>query len=85
MLLLPWQVEEAFRKQNLVNETFSVRIGHLEDTTDGIDRKIYQILESLAPAARKAPRTTENMHCDTEDRLSSASIPYNGPHSNHDY
>jgi len=79
------QVEEAFRKQNAVNETFNARIGHLEETTDGIVKKIDLLLESLAPTARKAQRTTENMHCDAGEYSNSASIPSHGVHSNHDY
>jgi hydroxymethylglutaryl-CoA reductase len=61
------QVEEAFRKQNAVNESFNVRIGHLEETTDSIDKKIDILLENLAPTTRKAQRTTENMLCDAGD------------------
>ena len=57
------QVEEAFHKQNAVNETFNTRIIHLEETTEGMDKKIDQLLEDLLPAARKTTRITENVHC----------------------
>jgi len=62
MVMAPFcqQVEEAFRKQNAFNKTFNARIGHLEETTDGIDKKIDILLESLTPTARKAQRTAEN-------------------------
>jgi hypothetical protein len=79
------QVEESFHKQNAVNETFNARVIHLEETTEGMDRKIDQLLEGLLPAARKTPRITENMQCDAAARPSPASNPLPGAQSNHDH
>jgi hypothetical protein len=79
------QVEEAFHKQNAVNETFNARIIHLEETTEGMDRKIDPLLEGLLPAARKTPRIAENMQCDAAARPCPASYPLAGAHSNHDH
>jgi hypothetical protein len=71
--------------QNAVNETFNARIGHLEVTTKRIDSKIDLVLESLAPTARKAQLTTENMHCDGDSNLSSPSFPSKGVAHPNDY
>jgi len=79
------QVEEAFRKQNAVNETFNSWIINLEKTTESIDNKIDLILESLAPTARKAQRTTENMHCDSDRSPSVLAYSSTGVEPENDY
>jgi hypothetical protein len=62
------QVEEAFRKQNSVNEVFHLCIGQLEMTTKNIDNKMDLLLDHMvASSARKAQRTIKNMECKGED------------------
>ncbi len=80
------QVEEAFQKQNAVNESFTIRINHLEEITRGLDQKVDQVLECLAPTSRKAQQTSKNMHCeDVEVHPTSTSFSSNGVHSDHVY
>jgi len=55
-------VQEAFQKQNQVNDNFNHRIGALEVTTASIDNKMDLLLERYDWASpRKAQKTTKNM------------------------
>lgn len=81
------KVEEAFGKQNAINETFNKRIGNLEETTEGIDRKIDILLQKFTPPSlsRKAQKTTENMSCEPVDRLSSLGHSMTGATKQNEY
>lgn len=61
--------KEEFKQQQLRNANFDFQIGKLETTTEWIDSNVDEILYLLRNSGHnKAPRLTEAMMCDTEER-----------------